>query len=91
MFVCTDPQCTLLSKEEGMQELKISQIPPKRALRGLNSSLDVLVQPACKSHTFFVVAQNKAIRKCRQALHSSLLGCPGFVSSPDGRGRKLWF
>lgn len=32
MFVCTDPQCTLLSKDEGMEELKISQIPPESAL-----------------------------------------------------------
>lgn len=48
MFVCTDPQCPLLSKDEGMEELKIPQIPPKRAFGGLSSSLDVLVQSVCK-------------------------------------------
>lgn len=38
-----------------------------------------------------VVALNKAIRKRRQALDSSLLGCPGFVYLLDGRGWNPWF
>lgn len=59
IFVFTDPQCTLLSKDEGMKELKIPQIPPERALWGLNSSLDVLVQPVCKSYTFLLWHRTK--------------------------------